>query len=479
VRDIDLELADDVARFYSDPLGFVKWAYPWRQPGLLSEHGGPDDWQRDFLIELGKQVQAGKTPIRMCVVSGHGVGKSVLCAWLTHWIMSTRPRARGTVTANTFSQLSAKTWAAVQSWSRLLINRHWFQVTTETMYFDGLKDSWAVSALSCKEENSEAFAGQHAADSTSFYLFDEASAIPEKIWEVAEGGLVDSEGIIVACGNPTRNTGKFQRITFGSERERWTRFSVDSRTSKFANQDLIKQWAEDYGEDSDFFRVRVRGECPRAGSSQLISSDLVAAARKYKAVGCNGLAKVMAVDVARFGDDKTVIALRQGRKADILAKLSGLDTVQVAERTIQLWEQHKPDAVVVDGDGLGAGVVDHLRSRNYIAFEFHGGMTPRDPQMYFNRRAEVWGKMGDWLKAGAQIPDDAELEVDLTGPQYGFSTKGQIQLEKKQDMKARGLASPDLGDALAMTFAIEVRKPQNVFTESRWIPPTGDNAWMA
>jgi hypothetical protein len=140
----------------------------------------------------------------------------------------------------------------------------------------------------------------------------------------------------------------------------------------------------------------------------------------------------------------------------------------------------RADAVVVDGDGLGAGVVDQMRSRGYSEglFEFHGGTTPRDPQMYFNRRAEVWGKMGDWLKAEAQIPDDAELEVDLCSPQYGFSNKGQIQLERKQDMKARGLASPDLGDALAMTFAIEVRKPKPFSDISPWRPTTGEFAWM-
>jgi hypothetical protein len=191
----ELQLAEDLSRFYADPLGFVKYTYPWGAPGLLEKNEGPDDWQRDFLIELGRQVRERNfdgvnpvAPIHMVVVSGHGVGKSVLCAWVTHWIMSTRPRCHGTITANTFSQLSHKTWAAVASWARLLINKHWFSLTGESMYFGGQKESWAVSAQSCKEENSEAFAGQHAADSSSFYCFDEASAIPEKIWEVAEGG---------------------------------------------------------------------------------------------------------------------------------------------------------------------------------------------------------------------------------------------------------------------------------------------------
>lgn len=467
----EIQLWKDIANFYADPLAFVMYAYPWRRPGFLQQHEGPDTWQKDFLIELGRQVRDRKfdglkpvAPIRMDVVSGHGVGKTVLCAWVTHWIMSTRPRARGTITANTYSQLSTKTWAAVQSWARLLINQHWFRVTGDSMYFEGQKESWAVSAQSCKEENSEAFAGQHAADSTSFYIFDEASAIPEKIWEVAEGGLTDGEPMIFACGNPTRNTGKFQRISFGNERARWTRFSVDSRTSKFTNKEQIAEWERDYGADSDFFRIRVRGECPRAGSSQLIPSDAVAACRKYKAIAFEGLPKILSVDVARFGDDRSVILCRQGRQARTLAKLRGLDTVQVAERVIAFINSERPDATVIDGDGLGAGVVDHLRHRGYrdSVFEFHGGGSPFDSDAYFNRRAEVWGKMCDWLKAGAEIPDDPELELDLTGVQYGYSSKQQIQLEKKEDMKRRGMASPDLGDALAMSFSVTVQPRQEV-----------------
>jgi hypothetical protein len=461
----ELQLAQDIASFYADPLGFVKYVFPWGAPGLLEHHQGPDDWQHDFLIELGRQVRERNfdgvhpvAPIRMVVVSGHGVGKSVLCAWITHWIMSTRPRCRGTITANTFSQLSTKTWAAVQSWGRLLINKHWFNFTGESMYFRGQKDSWLVSAAACKEENSESFAGQHASDSTSFYINDEASAIPEKIWEVEEGGLTDGEPIFIACGNPTRNTGKFQRISFGNERDRWTRFSVDSRNSRFTNKQQIAEWIKDYGEDSDFVRVRVRGECPRVGSTQLIPNDVVAACRQFKAA-YSGAPKILSVDVARFGDDRSVVGLRCGRKFRILAKLRGVDTVQLAERVIGFIESEHVDATVVDGDGLGAGTVDHLRHRGYrdSVFEFHGGQRAFDSDAYYNRRAEVWSQMGEWLKAGAEIPDDPELEVDLTAPQYGYSAKQQIQLEKKEDMKARGLASPDLGDCLAMSFSVTVR----------------------
>ena len=188
----------------------------------------------------------------------------------------------------------------------------------------------------------------------------------------------------------------------------------------------------------------------------------------------------MACDVARFGEDQTVIGVRQGRKFQILGKYRGLDTVQVAERIIQFRNEQSPDAVVVDGDGLGAGVVDQLQHRGYGKglFEFHGSERPRDFNMYFNRRSEVWGLMRDWFHNGSvEIPDDPELEVDLTGPEYGFSSKNQIQLERKEDMKRRGVASPDLGDCLAMTFAVDIafrtqRQSQLVYT----FP--SQNAWM-
>jgi hypothetical protein len=487
--ELQLELAEELLQYHDDPYGFVMFAYPWGQPGPLENYDGPDVWQRDFLLELGRQVKErafdglnAVDPIRMAVPSGHGVGKSTLVAWLTDWIMSTRPHAQGTVTANTFPQLETKTWAAIQKWTKMCITRSWFEITSDSVYFRGKFDSWRVSAQSSKEGNSESFAGQHAADSTSFYVFDEASAIPDVIWQVAFGGLTDGEPMFFAFGNPTRNSGQFHRACFGADRNLWKLFPVDSRTSKFANKALIQEWIETYGINSDFVKVRVRGECPSAGFAQFIPSDIVAAARKYKAEGYQTLPKVLSVDPARFGDDRTAIGLRQGRRFEIKAKLSKLDTVQVAERVIELIDSLEPDAVVVDGDGLGAGVVDQLKHRNYgrHLHEFHGGETPSDPNKYFNKRAECWGLTLDWLKAGAQIDDDHELETDLCGPEYFFSPKSQIQLERKQDLKARGLASPDLGDCLAMSFSVTVRakpqqKPQNLVYS---FPSSNAADWM-
>ena len=224
----ELDLADAIAECYADPLRFVRLAYPWGEPGPLRDATGPDEWQIQFLNELGAEVRKrafdgihAVEPIRMAVASGHGIGKSTLVSWVVNWIMSTRPQAIGTITANTFVQLSSKTWASIQTWTKRCITSHWFAVTGERIFYKSHKESWFASAQTCREENSEAFAGQHAATSTSFYVFDEASAVPDRIYEVAEGGLTDGEPMFFLFGNPTRNSGKFHKAVFGSERHRW------------------------------------------------------------------------------------------------------------------------------------------------------------------------------------------------------------------------------------------------------------------
>ena len=168
---VEDELADYVSGFYSDPFGFVMGMFPWGEDGPLRDHAGPDVWQEAFLRGIGEEIKANRfngviavPPIRRAVSSGHGIGKSVMSAWLVMWIMSTRPNCQGTITANTFTQLETKTWAAIQRWAKLCLTSHWFTVTSRRMYQNDNKDSWFVAPQSSQEENSEAFAGQHAAD---------------------------------------------------------------------------------------------------------------------------------------------------------------------------------------------------------------------------------------------------------------------------------------------------------------------------
>ena len=476
-------LARDMGRFYADPLGFVMYAWPWDTDPALQVvrlqspwdllYGcayGPDAWACEILTDIGNAVQERGfdgvrpvAPIQYAVSSGHGIGKSALIAWLTWWIASTRPMSRGTLTANTMDQLASKTWAGVAAWGSKCITRHWFDLTTGKgamrLSHKQHRDDWFVQAQTSREENSEAFAGQHAASSTSWYGFDEASAIPAKVWEVAEGGKTDGEPMHFAFGNPTRNTGAFAEC-FGRMRHRWDTRQIDSRKVQITNKPLLDGWVQDYGENSDFVRVRVRGVFPRASSTQFIARDLVDEAMRRPAETRHWIGRTAAVgvDVARFGNAQSVIRTRIGRDgASIPVKrFRGLDTVQlaskVAEHVGELKQLGLKVVLFVDGGGVGGGVVDNLNRLNHDPIEVNFGARADDQRKYANKRAEMWGRAKEWLRIGCLTPDEL-LATDLTAVEYGFNAQDQVQLERKEDMEKRGLASPDDADALALTFA--------------------------
>ena len=476
-------LAQDMGRFFDDPLGFVMYAYDWdNDPALRvvkleapwcfiydSEYG-PDVWACEELDEIGRQVRAngfdGTKPvkaIREAISSGHGIGKSAFTAWIANWIMSTRPHCKGVVTANTAEQLASKTWAEIAKWTKRCITGHWFTVTTGKgamrMVHNQHPESWRLDAQTCREENSESFAGLHAASSTPFYIFDEASAVPAAIWEVAEGGMTDGEPMWFVFGNPTRNTGRFFEC-FNKQRHRWNARQIDSRTVQITNKDQIQEWVDDYGEDSDFVRVRVRGVFPRASSLQFVPRDLVdeAMGRTAEVGPLKGRTAVVGVDVARFGGDQSVIRTRIGRDAATFEPLRfrGIDTMQLASRVIEhvtfLQGSGLRVVVFVDGGGVGGGVVDRLRQLGVDVVEVQFGAKADDPRKYANKRAEMWGRMKEWLSVGC-LRQDEMLATDLTSVEYGFTASDQVLLESKESMKKRGLASPDDADALAVTFA--------------------------
>lgn len=485
----EIELHDQIGQFYADPLGFVKFAYPWGEPGPLERYAGPDDWQRDFLLELGEYVRArkfdGKTPvlpIRMTTASGHGIGKSVLVAFLVGWLMSTRPNCKGTVTANTYQQLSVRTWATIQAWMKRSITAHWFEVTNQIVYRKNYKESWYTQAQSCKEENSDAFAGQHAADSTSFYIFDEASSIPTKIYEVAEGGLSDGEPMFFAFGNPTRSHGEFHRITFGAGRNRWSTRSIDSRNCIFSNKELIAEWIADRGEDSDFVRVRVKGIPPRADDSQFIDMDRITEAQKREVAVLSDEPLIAGVDLAWGGSDSNVVRFRRGKDARSIKPIvipgestrdSSVMVVKLAELLNATFNGQKIQTMFIDSAGISGAVGARLRDLGYRnTIEVNFGADSPDLQ-YAYMRDYMWGKMKEWLLTGA-IDADARLEIDLSGPAYTLDNRIRVKLESKKDMKKRGLDSPDHADALALTFARPVSVPKPISHER---PPQRIGMW--
>lgn len=484
---IDAELVKDIGSFSLDPFKFVKYVYPWGQGELAGEGSDkPRQWQKEVLIEIRdrlKNIETRYSPICIAVASGHGIGKSALIGQIVNWGMSTCEDCKVIVTANTEAQLRTKTWPEISKWFNLAINKHWFKPTATaiTSVENGHERSWRADALSWSENNTEAFAGLHNKGKRIILIFDEGSAIADKVWEVAEGALTDKETEIlwIAFGNPTRNTGRF-RECFGKLKHRWITKQIDSRTVEGTNKEQIDKWIQDYGEDSDFARVRVKGQFPRAGSNQFIDSESVEFCKHYKAEGYNTQALVFGVDIARFGDDQNAVCIRQGRKVEPLIKWRGLDTMQTAGKIVELYQEHKPDMMFIDGGGVGGGVIDRVRqliNSNKVR-EVNFGSSPKNDAKYFNKRAEMWGDCRDAIKAGMQLPDDNELFDELTGVEYGFSNKQQIQLERKEDMKKRGLSSPDCADALVLTFADTVLKDRPKPVVVRHYAGSHGTSWM-
>lgn len=452
----DLELARDLARFYDDPLGFVLYVFPWGKHGTrLAEEAGPDDWQIEVLDDLGKAVREGigvadALPVLLAVASGHGVGKTALIAWVILWFMATRAFPQVVVTAGKREQLQTKTWRELAKWQKLALCGHWFTWTATKFEHVLYPDLWAANAIAWSKNSPENFAGTH--EEHVLVVMDEASAIDDVIWEVTDGAMTTAGAIWIAFGNPTKNTGRFFDC-FNKFRALWRRFQVDSRTAKKANRRLLDMWVKLYGEDSDFVRVRVRGVFPRAGDLQFISSEDVQAAVDRVAPGQHRYGKVLGVDVARHGTDQSVFAYRQGRKLVKLKKLRVPDTMQLAALVAEAINDWQPDAVFVDATGLGWGVVDRLHQMGFtFVIGVQTGERAFNPDRFFNRKAELWHAMREWIQDGADLLDDKELYTDLTGIEYGFDGKNRWVLETKEDMKERGLDSPDTADALALTF---------------------------
>ncbi len=453
-----------VGELVGKPYEFVMAMYPWGKPGtILENETGPDKWQKDVLDLIGKAEHLGEG-LQLAVASGHSIGKTALVAWIVHYFLSTRMSPQVVVTANTGVQLKTKTWRELSRWHKLSLNKDWFEWTATSFKLKSNPNN-AANAVTWSEKNTEAFAGTHEKD--VLIIMDEASGIPDVIWEVATGAMTTKGAMWLVFGNPTRSSGRF-RECWGKFRHRWATMKIDSRTAKMADKDQLKEWINDYGEDSDFVRVRIKGEFPKQAADQFISTELVDDAIRYTATGYKNNLKIMGCDLARFGDDQTVFCIRQGRKVFPLIKYRKLDVPQIVARIEQVMKEHKPDLVYID-IGYMPGVYDILKEKGYrnvrpVSF----GSTPiLQPDRYRNRRAEMYGNLLDWLKEGScDLPNDSELKSDLISPTYMLNSKDQIILESKRDMKKRGLASPDNSDSLVLTFAEPVYKQGRVSKRS-------------
>ncbi len=478
-------LAEFIGSFRYDAFGFVMSVFPWGEAGTtLETEPGPDIWQKKLLDAVSEHRRLNKIrgdlglekmPWRSAIASGHGVGKSAEVAWINYWLMSTSPDCRGSVTANTGAQLDTRTWPELAKWHAMAINKHWFTWTASSFYFaaypEEQRKNYMLNALTVSAENTEAFAGLHNKHSVSIAVFDEASGIESNIWEVIEGVMMASdEAFFFAYGNPTRPDGEF-RNCFTQYKDLFYTLHVDSREVRHTNKVAIAQTIAKYGIDSDRVKVRVLGQFPDQAFDGFISMSSIYEAQGRDCPYDSGAPIIMGVDVARFGDDNTVIRVRQGRDARSIRRVEMLhgSNVTVAREVALEADKWDPDAIVIENVGPGAGVIDILRARGYRVHEIHPNQAAEDPKRHANIRAEMWTKLRDWLYEHGCIDRSPELERDLSEIRYTVAKQtNRMQMEAKQTMKDRGLPSPDDGDSLALTFAVSpARRDRRVSRQSR------------
>lgn len=465
---MDDGLTDWLGSVSKDPLAFVMGAFPWGEAGTrLESESGPEPWQveilsqiRDGLVDINKAIQLARA-------SGHGIGKTACVSWIILWALSTFPDTRGVVTANTETQLKTKTWAELGKWFHMFLAKELFNLTATAIFSrdEAHERTWRIDMVPWSERNTEAFAGLHNKGRRLLVVFDEASAIPDVIWETTEGALTDAETEIIWCvfGNPTRNSGRFRECFPGQRFAKvWKSAQIDSRTVSFTNKAQIRSWEEAYGEDSDFFRIRVRGVFPRHGEMEFFSAADVDEAMSREAVSFLHEPLALGVDVARFGANKSVLFLRKGRDARSIPyqEYQGLDTVALAGKIFAAHETYRVDGIFIDGGGVGGGVVDNVRNMHLFCFDVQFGGKSDNPgyaqgaqgERYANKRAEMHGALRAWLKTGA-LPNDAALRSQLLSITYTFNVRDEIVLTSKEQMMKDGLESPDLVDGLVLTFA--------------------------
>jgi hypothetical protein len=472
----DPQLADDLR-------AFVMFVYPWGKAGTpLEKFREPRKWQIEELEAKTEHLRAnrvrmqqGKTPVmwQNSLASGRGIGKSSLVAWESHWMLSTRLGSTVILTANTEAQLTSRTMAEVGKWHTLALNSHWFDKSAmsvrpaewyDTALREQLKIDTAyhyIQAQLWSEEKPDAFAGAHNMAGIMLKM-DEASGIPQAIWDVSDGFFTEPvpDRYWDVYSNPRNNTGAFFE-TFHKFRNVWRHKAIDARTVEGTDGAVYRKIIDQHGADSDQARVEVYGQFPNAGDDQLIPMDSIYGARDRELIPDRGAPLVMAVDYGNGGKDPSVIRFRQGLDGRSIPpiRVSGKEVLAFTdEHVVPAIEKYNPDGIVVDANGVGAAAAEHLKRLGFVVYRAFMQGKPGDRNQYFNKRIECWNLMADWLRTGA-IDDSAYLIEDLKGPKRLVDkATGKLRLESKDDMKARGLDSPNDGDALAMTFAVPVAR---------------------
>jgi hypothetical protein len=437
----DNPLTEFVMRYRDNPVLFVK--------EVLG--ATPYDYQAEFLDAIANGER------KMSVRSGHGTGKSTSASWAMLWYVLLRFPNKVVVTAPTSSQLFDALFAELKRWVNEL-PPHLHQlliVKSDRVELSSAASEAFISARTSRAETPEALAGVHSEN--VLLVVDEASGVPEKVFEAAAGSMSGHSATTILLSNPTRSSGTFYESQTRMSKSWWTRrwSCVDS---PLVSDEFVDEMRERYGEDSNAFRIRVLGEFPLADDDTIIPFHIAESAIHRDIEITPDIKPIWGLDVARFGTDKTALCKRYGNVVTEIRAWQGLDLMQTVGRVMAEYESLspsvRPSEILVDSIGVGGGVVDRLRELGAPVRGVNVSEAPAMGHTYMNLRSELWFKAKGWLEdRSCKLPKDDQLLAELTAIRYSFTSSGKMKAESKDEMRKRGLKSPDLADALCLTMA--------------------------
>lgn len=436
-------LEDFIAAYGQDPVAFVQ--------EVLG--ATPLPYQAEFLDAIASGER------RISVRSGHGTGKSTAASWAMLWFVLLRFPNKVVVTAPTSGQLFDALFAELKRWiGELPLHlQSLLTVKSDRVELTAAASEAFISARTSRAETPEALAGVHS--DNVMLVIDEASGVPEQVFEAAAGSMSGHSAVTVMLSNPTRSSGTFFESQTRLADNWWTR-RWSCVESPLVSDDFVEEMRQRYGEDSNAFRIRVLGEFPLGDDDTVVPYHLADAARHRDIERSPNERPVWALDVARFGSDSTVLLKRAGSVVYEILVWNGVDLMGTVGRVKAeydaLPQSKRPQIILVDSIGLGAGVVDRLRELGTPVRGVNVAESPSAKETYTNLRSELWFRVKGWLEdRSCKLPDNDRLISELTSIRYKFTSSGKMSVESKDEMRRRGLKSPDLADALCLSLAVD------------------------
>ena len=464
-KDKDLEI---YLHWRKSPIKFIKdvWNLIPERDNKKFEKGKHITWhQHDILLAVEDAIN-NKKQRRITIRKGHGIGGSTVESWLILWYLFCFKESKVACTAPTSEQMYDVLWSELAKWLKRMPQQlqDKFEWSASHLRIKESAETWFARARTARKEAPEALAGIHG--DYVMFIVDEASGVPEEIYNVAEGALTNKNILVILTSNPTRLTGYFYQ-TFNKDKANWQQLTFNSIDSPIVEHDYVERIIAKHGLDSDEYRIRVLGEFPREeamdeqGYLPLYSKEDI---KIRPDEGGFGLNKRLGIDPSGEGNDDTAWVLRDNFKTKVIAREKISTPRSIAEKTVTLAKHYNvtEDNITVDNFGIGANVAQELADAGWFVNAVNVGEVPDDDEVYINKRAEAAMRSKEWIRNGGEfVRDEKKGWEEFEFIRYKRTLKGRIQIMPKIDIKKNFGKSPNIWDAFMMTFVKPKQRIKN------------------